>query len=71
MALIDEMDPQSGRLMKEDGTCINIADLMTNVIITKKGTTAPASPNLGDLWVDTSGGVAVLKIYTGGSFSAV
>lgn len=70
MALIDEMDPQSGRLMKEDGTCINIADLLTGVVVTKVGATYPGTPANGALWVDTSG-AATLKIYSGGSWVAV
>lgn len=66
---INNMDPMTGRVLKEDGTFINFGDLLAGVAITRKSASPPLNPQSGDLWVDTAG--PTLKIYSGGSWVAV
>jgi hypothetical protein len=60
---IDFAAPNSGRFMKEDGSIINIADMLTGIVVVKKGATYTGTATDGALWVDTSGATPILKIY--------
>ena len=69
---INDLPPQSGRYLREDGTVYNLADDLSDRPIARMtvGTAAPANPQAGDFFYDTSGG-PTLQIYDGAAWQNV
>jgi hypothetical protein len=69
---IEQYAPASGRMLKEDGTVVNIADMLENAPLSrmKVGTVAPNDPSTGMMWYDTTG-PKVLKIWNGTGWAVV
>jgi hypothetical protein len=68
---IDDMAPASGRMLREDGTVVNVADLLSRAPMARMtvSAAAPTDPYTGDLWYNTAG--PTLMIYNGTAWAAV